>query len=44
MENWVFMGGAMLLISIVYPPFFGFVLGAIAVGVITVFFSKLLGG
>lgn len=44
MDNWLVMGGALLLISLVYPPFFGFVMGIAFAAVVSVFFLKLFGG
>lgn len=40
MENWMVMGGAVLLVCMLYPPFLGFVIGVgiMAVATMIVFF------
>jgi hypothetical protein len=44
MEQWMVMGAAVLVIGIVYPPFFGVVIGAGGIMLVTVVIYKLLGG
>ncbi len=43
MENWLVMGGAILLVACFYPPFLGLVMGAGAVIVATIVVGKIIG-
>lgn len=43
MENWLVMGGAILLIACMYPPFLGLVMGAGAVIAVTIVIGKIIG-
>lgn len=44
MQEWLIMGGALLLVCLFVPAFAGLVVGAGAVMLLTVLLYKLLGG
>lgn len=44
MEQWMVMGGAILIIGMIYPPFFGVVIGAGGFMLLCTLFYKVLGG
>lgn len=44
MENWMVLGGAALLICLLYPPFLGFMMGIGAIVVLTFIITKMIGG
>lgn len=44
MENWMVMGGAILLVCLLFPPFLGFVVGMGAMMLATYAVYKILGG
>ena len=43
MESWMVLGGAIVIIAIVYPPILGVVMGAGAVVLATLVIGKLVG-
>ncbi len=44
MEQWMVMGVAVLVIGMIYPPLFGFVIGAGGIMLATIIVHKLIGG
>lgn len=44
MEEWMVMGGAMLLICLFYPPFLGFIMGMGFMMLATYIVFKIIGG
>lgn len=44
MEEWLVMGGAVLLVCLIYPPFLGFIMGMGSIMLATYVVFKLLGG
>jgi len=44
MEEWMVMGGAILVSCLIYPPLLGVVIGAGGVMLLSVVIYKLLGG